>query len=228
MSDRVKRQIRSYIHRERKLTTAQQAKFAPLWEKYGISAKQEMLDYKQAFGRVAPCVLEIGFGKGISLLQMARNYPEFDYIGVEVYQPGIVTLCKALADENINNVKIFHTDASTVLTHCIPDASLDRAQIFFPDPWPKRKQQKRRLIQIDFVNLIATKLKVNGILHLATDSEDYASHMLRVVSSCQNFHNLAGAENFMPRPDYRPLTKYEERGGRLGHKIFDLIASKNF
>jgi tRNA (guanine-N7-)-methyltransferase len=227
LNNPIKRQLRSYIRRERKLTTQQQAKFAELWEKDGLSVDQGLLDYKQAFDRVAPCVLEVGFGKGASLLQMARNCPEFNYIGVEVHQPGVIALCKALANEDINNVKIFHADAITVLTHCIPDASLERIQIFFPDPWPKRRQQKRRLIQLEFVNLVVSKLKNNGVLHLATDCEDYAMHMLQITALCQRFCNPGGANNFTPRPDYRPLTKYEDRGGRLGHQIFDLVLIKS-
>jgi tRNA (guanine-N7-)-methyltransferase len=182
-----------------------------------------LLDLSKVFGREAPRILEIGFGSGHSLLEIAKAHPEKDFIGVEMYQPGVGTLLLGIEENEIKNIRVFYADAVEVLEHCVPEKSLDGVQIFFPDPWPKRKHNKRRLVQDEFIALIVGKLKVQGIFHLATDWEDYARQMMLVLSRSEKLVNLAGANNFSARSDQRPVhTKFEMRGERSGRPICDL------
>ena len=160
---------------------------------------------------------------GQSLLEQAKKHPDKDFIGVEVHRPGVGSLLSALDAQEIENVRIYNVDANDVLAQCIPNDSLELIQIFFPDPWPKKKHHKRRLIQGHFVELLATKLKAGGKLHLATDWQDYAEHMMAVMSAQTQFSNSAGANEFSKRPEYRPKTKFEKRGEKLGHGVWDLI-----
>lgn len=178
------------------------------------------------FGRDAPLILEIGFGMGHALIQNALTAPDNNYIGIEVFRRGIGALLAELATQNITNVRIFQGDAVEILTKVIPDECLDGVQIFFPDPWPKRRHHKRRLIQLPFIQLLLKKLKTGGYLHLATDWEDYAMQMLQVLSSVEELTNTAGAGNFSIERMGRPLTKYEQRGQRLGHGVWDLVFTK--
>lgn len=217
------RAIRSFVRREGRFTPAQQRAFELLWPRYGIDAGTEPLDLDAAFGRTALRVLEIGFGNGESLAAMAQAYPERDYLGIEVHRPGVGRLLNLVEDAGLPNVRVLCADAVDVLTQQIPDASLDRVQIFFPDPWHKKRHHKRRLIQPAFVQLLATKLKPDGILHLATDWEDYAQHMLAVLEDSPAFSNTAPQDDFAPRPEDRPLTKFEQRGEKLGHGVWDLL-----
>jgi tRNA (guanine-N7-)-methyltransferase len=175
------------------------------------------------FGRQAPRILEIGFGMGQSLQQMAAQHPEQDYLGIEVHRPGIGSLMLNLEKHAIGNVRVLCADAMEVLEHHLAENSLDAVYLFFPDPWPKRKHHKRRIVQPAFVELVASRLKPGGILHMATDWENYAEHMLAVMNSTDKFDNCAGAGNYSERPDYRPLTKFEQRGHKLGHGVWDLI-----
>jgi len=179
------------------------------------------------FARSAPVVLEIGFGMGDSLAQQAITQSQNNFIGIEVHRPGVGHLLSLIAKHELNNIRIYCTDAVEALKHCIPDNSLDSVQIFFPDPWPKKRHHKRRLVQRPIVKLIVSKLKAGGTLHLATDWENYAEHMLEVLNACSELTNTSTNGPFVERPDSRPLTKFESRGKRLGHGVWDLVFRKN-
>lgn len=214
------RPIRSFVHRHKKLSKRQQLAFNALPYQHLLSTH---LSFKKLFERKAYTVLEIGFGMGDSLLQQALHYPENNYLGIEVHRPGIAFMLMQIEKHNLKNIKIFYADAVKVLAHSIPKHSLDTIQIFFPDPWPKTRHHKRRLIQPEFIELLHERLKLNGKLHLATDWENYAQHMLKVIESSYQWKNLAGKDQFTPKPTTRPLTKFEKRGQQLGHSIWDLI-----
>ena len=205
------------------MTVSQERALADHWPHYGLEFTGEMLDLDALFGRSAPRVFEIGFGMGDALAAMALAQPEQDYIGVEVHRPGVGHLFVKLAEQGSDNVRVFCHDALDVLKQQIPDESLDRLLLFFPDPWHKTKHNKRRIVQPAFVELVRTKLKPDGVLHMATDWEDYAKWMMQVMSEAPGYENLAGPGNYSERPDYRTLTKFEKRGQRLGHGIWDLM-----
>jgi tRNA (guanine-N7-)-methyltransferase len=216
------RRIQSFVRREGRLTRAQSRALETLWPRYGIEPRG-MLAMESVFGRRAPCTLEIGFGNGETLARLARTNPAQNYLGIEVHSPGIGHLLLAIANHGIANVRIVRADAVTVLGQHIPDASLDRILVFFPDPWPKKRHHKRRLIQPPFIDLVRRRLRPRGVLHLATDCEDYAASMLGVLESASGLRNLAGAGRYALRPRYRPLTRFELRGLRLGHAVRDLL-----
>jgi tRNA (guanine-N7-)-methyltransferase len=217
------RAIRSFVRRDSRMTAAQRRVLVELWPQFGLDIANGPIDLTKIFGRTAPCTVEIGFGSGHSLLEIAKTHPEQDFIGIETYQPGVGMLLLAMETERITNIRIYYADAVEVLKNCIPNTALDGVQIFFPDPWPKRRHHKRRLIQTPFVELIISKLKLGGIFHLATDWEDYANHMLTVSSEIDNLINLAGAGAFAPRSEQRPvITKFEGRGQRSGRPIREL------
>ena len=217
-----KREIRSFVRREGRITRSQQRALDELWPRYGLEASQH-LDLDRLFGRRAARTLEIGFGNGASLAAMAEQEPDTDFIGIEVHRPGVGHLLLELERRGLENVRIICDDAVQVLKHCLPDATLDRVLLFFPDPWPKKRHHKRRIVQPAFIELLARKLKTGGTLHMATDWEDYAEHMLAVMEKAQGFRNCAGQGHFSPRPSYRPVTKFERRGQRLGHGVWDLL-----
>ena len=217
------RQIRSFVRRQGRLTAAQQRALETLWPRYGLRADGHPLDLNEVFGRSAPRIMEIGFGMGDALAEMALRYPENDYLGIEVHRPGVGRLLQRLADQGSGNVRVLIDDAGLVLRDWMVDGCLDAVLVFFPDPWPKRRHHKRRLIQPGFVELLASKLRLGGRLHLATDWQDYAHHMMRVLSDAAAFGNTCGVDCFSPRPDYRPVTKFERRGHCLGHSIWDLV-----
>jgi tRNA (guanine-N7-)-methyltransferase len=226
MSEKPLRTIRSYVRREGRITQSQQRALADLWPRYGIDNADTPLDLDALFGRAAPTVLEIGFGNGASLAQMAAAHPELDYLGIEVHRPGVGALLLLLEQHELSNVRVICADAVEVLKQRLPDASLDRVQLFFPDPWHKKRHHKRRILQPEFVTLVGRKLKPGGVFHLATDWEDYARQMLAVLSAAPGFGNLGGAEGYAPRPASRPLTRFEARGQRLGHGVWDLLFRK--
>nr|WP_232019233.1 tRNA (guanosine(46)-N7)-methyltransferase TrmB [Sulfuritortus calidifontis] len=192
-----------------------------LGPKFLLPYRVEPLDLDAAFGRSAPKILEIGFGMGDSTAKIAAAHPEIDYLGIEVHTPGVGALLKRIGEQNLTNLRLIQHDAVEVLQHMIPDASLDGCHIFFPDPWHKKRHHKRRLIQPGFVALLVKKLKPGAYLHLATDWQDYAEQMLAVLSAEPDLRN--SAEGFAPRPEYRPLTKFEQRGLKLGHGVWDLV-----
>ena len=216
------RKIRSFVLREGRLTPGQQKALDELWPRFGLESSGE-LDLDKVFERSAPHVLEIGFGNGESLAQMAEADPDRDYIGVEVHRPGVGHLLRQIESRNLTNLRVICHDGVEVLEKWIPERSLDRVQIFFSDPWPKKKHHKRRLIQPEFVSKLAGRMKPDAILHLATDWQNYAEQMLEVLEASSEFVNSVAEGEYAPRPDYRPLTKFETRGQRLGHGVWDLI-----
>ncbi len=220
------RRIQSFVRREGRMTKIQAHALETLWPIYGLSVKTEgqgLIDFDDIFKRTGEKILEIGFGDGHSLVQMAKDAPNKDFIGIEVYRSGVGNLLATIQKEGLSNIRVFCADALEVLEHAIPDHYLAAVQLFFADPWPKSRHHKRRLVQTSFGKLIARKLKVGGTLHMATDWTPYAHHMMSVLGEMAEFENIAGSGQFVPRPDFRPLTKYEKRGLRLGHPSWDLI-----
>ncbi len=220
------RTIRSFVRRQGRMTPLQERALAELWPRFGLEFSEQLLDLDDVFGRSAPKVLEIGFGMGDALAEMALNHPEQDYLGIEVHRPGVGRLLAKLDEQGSDNVRIYCHDAIEVLQQQIPDASLDRVLLFFPDPWHKRRHNKRRIVQLGFVEMIRAKLKPGGVFHMATDWQDYAKWMMGVMNNAEGFENLAGEGQYSERPDYRPITKFERRGQRLGHGIWDLLFKK--
>jgi tRNA (guanine-N7-)-methyltransferase len=217
------RRIRSFVRRDGRMTEAQRRVLVELWPAFGLKLADGKMDTTTVFRREAACTLEIGFGSGYSLLEIAKAHPEQDFIGIEMYQPGVGQLLLGVETQEIKNIRVYYADAVEVIQQCIPDGSLDVIQIFFPDPWPKRRHHKRRLIQSEFVNLVVSKLKVGGMLHLATDWEHYAKQMMRVLSQTENLVNLAGEAAYAERSARRPVvTKFEGRGTKSGRLIREL------
>lgn len=213
--------IRSYVLRQGHLSPAQQRAVDTLMPRYGIAYAAAPLDLTQAFGRAAPKILEIGFGMGDTTATIAKANPENDYLALEVHTPGVGNLLKLIEAEDIGNLRIIRHDAVEVLRDMIPDGSLDGVHVFFPDPWHKARHNKRRLLQGPFVAALAQKLKPGGYIHAATDWQDYAEQMLAVFNAEPQLQNTCA--DYAPRPDYRPLTKFEQRGLRLGHGVWDLV-----
>lgn len=218
-----RRGVRSFVIRQGRMTDGQKKAYERLWPTYGLTREQGMIDPRQIFGREAWLNLEIGFGMGRSLADMAEAAPEQDFIGVEVHLPGVGALLKEVEERGLENVRVYNIDANDVIDLCLPDAGIDRVMVFFPDPWPKKKHHKRRLIQHEFVQRLRHKLRVGGILHLATDWENYAEHMLEIMDGSEGFLNAVDEGGFSPRPDHRPITKFEKRGENLGHGVWDLV-----
>src|SRR5690554_2428505 len=218
-----RRGVRSFVLRQGRMTEGQKKAYDRNWPKYGLTREDGMIDPLQVFRRNAVLNLEIGFGMGKSLADMAEAAPEQDFIGVEVHLPGVGALLKEVEDRELSNILVYNIDANDVIDLCLPDACLDRVMIFFPDPWHKKKHHKRRLIQPEFVQRIRHKLRVGGILHLATDWENYAEHMLEVMNASENFANTQEQGGYSPKPDDRPITKFEKRGENLGHGVWDLL-----
>jgi len=218
------RPIRSFVRREGRITTSQRRALENLWDRHGINYSAQLIDFSKAFEREADLNLEIGFGNGESLLKMAIEAPESNFIGIEVHRPGVGNLLSGMDREGCQNLRIISHDAVEVLGHMIGDHSLNKVQIFFPDPWPKKRHHKRRLIQAPFVKLLYRKLKPGGLLHLATDWEDYAHQMMTILSSAKGFKNVVGDREFYQNAsDMRPMTKFERRGLRLDHPIWDIV-----
>lgn len=215
------RSIRSFVRRNGRITTAQQRALDTWWTQYVVEPK-EILDLNQIFGRDAQKHLDIGFGRGESLLAMAHTHPEHDYLGVEVHLPGVGHVLNEAAKLGLSNVRIMCVDAVEVLEKYLSHNSLDCVYIFFPDPWHKARHHKRRLVQAQFLTLLAQRIKSNGYLHLATDWEDYAQQMLQLLENKSEFRNCINPGSFAPRCEERPLTKFERRGQRLGHGVWDL------
>ncbi len=217
------RHIRSFVRREGRFTPAQQRAFEQHWARFGMDPATPAPDWGQVFARSAPLVLEIGFGNGEQLLWAARNEPERNFIGIEVHRPGVGRLMNGLAENNVENVRLYNHDAVEILDRAFVPSALSEVRIYFPDPWPKKRQQKRRLIQAQFVSLLATRVTSGGRLHLATDWAEYAEHMLGVLDASPQWRNLAGKGNFSPQPSTRIQTHFERRGVRLGHGVWDLL-----
>jgi len=218
------RSIRSFVKREGKLTNGQQQAIDSQWAQFGVDLGTDLLCLDKLFDRAALNILEIGFGNGLSLAEMAEAQPKQNFFGIEVHTPGVGSLLVQVKKRALENVRVSRDDAVLVLEQQIADASLDRVQIFFPDPWHKKRHHKRRLVQDEFVRTIVAKLKPNGQLHIATDWQNYAEHCLAVLSKNVDLINTAQA--YADKPDYRPSTKYEERGRRLGHGVWDIVFTK--
>lgn len=228
MSDEVRRphdHIRSFVLRQGRVSNAQHRYHEEMMPKVGIPYRPEPLDLNAAFGRGSddrrPKVLEIGFGMGETTATIAAAHPDIDYIGIEVHTPGVGSLLKQIAEGGLHNLRVIQHDAVEVVRDMVPPASLAGIHVFFPDPWPKKRQQKRRLIQPPFVALLASRLAPGAYFHCATDWEEYAQQMLEVLAAEPTLDNTA--PGFAPRPDYRPLTKFEQRGLRLGHGVWDVV-----
>lgn len=217
------RRVRSFVLREGRLTPGQEKAIERSWPEYGLTRNMGMLDFAEIFGRKAPVVFEVGYGMGHALAQMAAENPTMDFIGVEVHRPGVGALLMEVERLGLTNVRTFCDDAVDILEHCIPSESLHRLQLYFPDPWHKKKHHKRRIVQPHFIDLVRSKVQQGGVLHMATDWEDYAEHMLAVMESVQGWENTSTERPFVQRPEWRPETKFELRGKRLGHGVWDML-----
>ncbi len=217
----VHRSIRSFVLRQGRVSNAQRRAHDTLLPKYGILFAENLLDLEKIFGRNAPKFLEIGFGMGETTAAIAQAHPQNDYLAIEVHTPGVGSLLNQIEELGLTNLRIIQHDAVEVVTHMIPAASLSGIHVFFPDPWPKKRHHKRRLLQASFVHLLASRLRGGGYLHAATDWDEYAAHILSVFSAEPLLVN--SVENFAPRPEYRPLTKFENRGIKLGHQVRDIV-----
>jgi len=220
------RAIKSFVIREGRMTARQQHALESYWEQFGVDYQESLIDLEAIFGRVAPVVLEIGFGMGKSLLEMARSQPDVNFLGIEVHRPGVGNLFADLKEHQVNNVRVINHDAVEVLNFMIANESLSGFQLFFPDPWPKKRHHKRRIVKPEFIVLVVAKLKRGGYVHCATDWENYAEQMLSVLSENSALVNKAGDNQYSSRPDSRPETKFEARGKRLGHGVWDILFEK--
>jgi tRNA (guanine-N7-)-methyltransferase len=217
------RPIRSFVLRGGRLTDGQQRAMDELLPRYNADPGEGQLNFHALFGNRRPVVLEIGFGNGDATWQMASQSPEENFLALEVHQPGVGHLLLKLEEHQISNVRVACVDGVAFMRQAIPDHSLEGFRLYFPDPWPKKRHHKRRIIQKDFVELLAQKIAVGGIVHLATDWQNYAEHMLEVLQGNPDFENLSESSEYCPRPSWRPLTKYEKRGQKLGHGVYDLL-----
>jgi tRNA (guanine-N7-)-methyltransferase len=217
------RHIRSYTLRQGRFTDAQQRAFDVHWARYGLDYTGEPRDFAAAFGRAAPLVLEIGFGNGEQLRHAAQAESEANHVGIEVHGPGVGRLLNGLAADDVANVRVYRHDAVDVLANEVRDGALQQVRLYFPDPWPKKRHHKRRIVQPAFAALVARKLAPGGLFHLATDWEEYALHMREVLEAEPELRNVAGPGEFSPTPPWRRDTHFERRGTKLGHGTWDLV-----
>ncbi len=217
------RPIRSFVRRSGRLTEGQARALETLWPRFGIEVSKSALSFQQMFQRQAPVFLEIGFGMGQSLAEMAKQRPENDFIGIEVHKPGVGSLLCQIKEHDLDNIRVISADAVEVMNSMIVEESLEGVYLFFPDPWHKKRHHKRRIVQPAFLEKIVKHIKPGGILHMATDWENYAEHMLEVADNCDLLENKAGSRNYSPDTGNRVETKFERRGLKLGHGIWDLI-----
>jgi tRNA (guanine-N7-)-methyltransferase len=216
------RHIRSFVPRQGRITAGQLFALQHYWPLYGLEVNQRY-DFNEVFGCPAPLIVEIGFGNGQTLANMALSNPNNHYIGIEVHRPGVGQLLMQIEQHKLGNVRVYNHDALDILEHHIPDASLQGVHLFFPDPWPKARHHKRRLVQTSFMALLAQKIQIGGYFHAATDWQPYAEVMLETLTAAPGFKNQSPTNEYCQRPDYRPLTKFEQRGLNLGHGVWDLI-----
>ncbi|TPH18537.1 tRNA (guanosine(46)-N7)-methyltransferase TrmB [Litorilituus lipolyticus] len=216
------RKVRSFVKREGRLTKGQERALTDHWQDMGLNHADGLIDAKSVFGNDNPVVLEIGFGMGKSLVEMAKAAPELNFIGVEVHKPGVGACISYAVEQEVKNLRVYEHDAIEILADCIPEKVLSTVQLFFPDPWHKKKHHKRRIVSLAFVETIRQKLKLDGVFHMATDWENYAECMLEDMQNSPGYENLSQTNDYVPRPESRPLTKFESRGHRLGHGVWDL------
>jgi tRNA (guanine-N7-)-methyltransferase len=219
------RPIRSFVLRQGRVSNAQRRAHNTLLPRFGIPYSLQTIDLDSVFGRRAPKILEIGFGMGETTAAVAAQHPENDYLGIEVHTPGVGSLLKTLEERDLTNVRIIQHDAVDVLRDMFASGTFEGVHIFFPDPWPKKRHHKRRLLQPEFVALLASRMKCGAYLHVATDWQEYGEQILAVLQSEPQFANTA--HDYAPRPDYRPQTKFESRGLKLGHGVWDIIFRRN-
>jgi len=220
------RSIRSFVTRAGRITPAQQRALTQLWPRYGIEFTPQPLELRSLFGRSAACTVEIGFGNGENLLHLARSHPQRDFLGIEVHRAGIGRVLLELSAAQLSNVRVICHDAVEVFAAQLPPLALQEILVLFPDPWPKKRHHKRRLLQADFVALLAARLAPHGLLRLATDWQPYAQQMLETLNQNAALENLAGDGGFVARPAERLATRFERRGARLGHEVWDLAYRK--
>jgi tRNA (guanine-N7-)-methyltransferase len=218
------RPIRSFVLRQGRVSNAQQRAHQTLLPQFGIPYAPRVIDLDDVFGRRAPKILEIGFGMGETTATIAALHPENDYLGIEVHTPGVGSLLKSIAEQNLTNVRIVQHDAVDVLCYMVPLNAFDGVHVFFPDPWPKKRHHKRRLLQPAFVALLVERMKPGAYLHVATDWQEYAEYVLAVLKTNPLLVNTA--PDYAPRPAYRPQTKFENRGLKLGHGVWDIIFTR--
>jgi len=220
---KIVRKIRSFVRREGRLTKGQEFAMKECWDSMGIDYQEQEIHWHSIFGNHNPVVLEIGFGMGASLVEMAKSAPEKNFVGIEVHTPGVGACLSAAKEESLSNLRVICHDAVEVFEHMIPNGSVSMLQLFFPDPWHKKRHHKRRIVQLEFVEMVRGKLIPNqGVFHMATDWENYAEHMIEVMEQAPGFNNIAKEGHYIPRPEERPLTKFEQRGHRLGHGVWDI------
>lgn len=220
------RRIQTFMRRSSPFTTSQKQGMEEFAPRFLLPRNREAFDQKAVFGREAPLTVEVGFGMGHTLAEMAKAAPERDFIGIEIHEPGVAQLCFELGTQDITNVRILDEDALELLETRFADASIDTFQLYFPDPWQKARHYKRRFVNHANAELIRRKLKTGGIFHMATDWANYAEWMLEHMETAAGYENTAGKGQYHPRPDFRPLTKFEARGHRAGHGVWDLIYRK--
>lgn len=221
-----KRRILTFMKRSSAFTTSQKQGLEQYGGRYLLSMEDHTFDQEAVFGRMAPLTVEIGFGMGYSLVQMAQAAPERDFIGIEIHPNGIAQICFEAGSVDLPNLRVMDADALLALEHFFPDACIDTVQLYFADPWPKKKHHKRRFVQPHIMQLIRRKLKTGGVFHAATDWQPYADWMLEILEVAEGFENMAGPGQFAERPDFRPLTKFENRGQKLGHGVWDVLYRK--
>ena len=217
------RKIQSFVKRSGRLSKGQSLGLNELWSDYGIDVDKSSLNFEEIYLNQNDITLEVGFGNGDSLIEMAIRQPDQNFLGIEVYEAGVGRVVNEASKKNINNLKVIKEDAVEVLENNILDSSISNFQLFFPDPWNKKRHHKRRIVQMSFLDLLSKKLKDHGIVHIATDWENYAEHIMETLESHPYFKNCAGAHRYSLRPEYRPLTKFENRGQKLGHGVWDII-----
>ena len=217
--------IKSFVRRKGRVTPGQHFALENHWERYCLDPQTDV-NFAEVFGNDAPLIVEIGFGNGDSLAKMAAANPDKNYLGIEVHRPGVGHLLMLIEQMALKNVRIYCHDAIEILEQRVPDEGLTGLHLFFPDPWHKKKHHKRRIVRDSFMELLAKKLSPNGYFHAATDWENYAEWMLDVLNRAPQFENLSPTQTYCERPDYRPLTKFEHRGIRLGHGVWDVIFKK--
>ena len=217
------RKIQSFVKRSGRLSKGQSLGLNELWSDFGIDVDSSTLDFEEIFSNQNDVTLEVGFGNGDSLLEMAIQEPNQNFLGIEVYEAGVGRLINEANKKNVGNLKVIKEDAVEVLENNVADDSISNFQLFFPDPWHKKRHHKRRIVQMGFLDLLSKKLKSNGTAHIATDWQDYAEHIMETLESHPHFKNLAGDHIYYERPEYRPLTKFENRGQKLGHGVWDII-----